>query len=139
MFEKMCALCVVVIKLLKLLVVHMRFITSLFLPLFIFLFSCAADAQLTNVPFENIFLNPNGVITASYAFGPHQIIFCYENNLQEVGVVTWPYQGKMYSSTLELFLKTQSNIQGSFADAKGVLTVTNNTPNLLIVSCLYGF
>lgn len=117
----------------------MRFLGNTFFALFIILFSCVADAQLTNVPFANIFLPPNGVITASYAFGPHQIIFCYENNLQSVGVVSWPYQGNMYTSTLSLFLKTQTNIQGSFADSNGVLTVTNNTPNLLIVSCLYGF
>lgn len=91
------------------------------------------------VPFEGITLNPNRTIQADYAFGPHPIIFCYENNQQSVGIVTWPYKGKIYSSTLSVSLKTNVNYQGQFADTRGTISITNNLKVPLIVNCDFGF
>ena len=95
--------------------------------------------QAATVPFSNILLNPNQSISASYNFGQHKQIICYENSLSTVGLVTWPYQGVWYSTNLTAQLKTQSNISGNYADASGTLTVLNNQGFSLVVSCLFGF
>ena len=93
----------------------------------------------TSVPFQNIILNPNDVIKATYSFGDHAIIFCYENNQKFVGNVQWTFQGQIKNSTLSVFLKVNPNFQGEFADPNGIILVTNTTNHTLIVSCPYGF
>ena len=92
-----------------------------------------------SVPFQNIILNPNNIIQASYVFGPNAIIFCYENNLQSIGSVTWPYHGKSFSSTLSVPLTTNANYQGLFADPTGIITIINNQSTTLVVNCVFGF
>lgn len=92
-----------------------------------------------NVPFANITLNPNDIILGTYTFGQNPVIFCFENNLQSIGAVTWTYQGKRFSSTLSVTLVTNTNFQGFLADASGTITVRNNQPIPLIVSCLFAF
>jgi hypothetical protein len=87
------------------------------------------------VPFENIPMPPGAVIQASYAFGTYPMIFCYENNLQSIGLVQWPYNGQISSSTLSVTLVVSSQFQGQFADPSGVISVTNTTSIPLIVSC----
>lgn len=87
------------------------------------------------IPFQNVTLNPNQTIQANYTFGSEPIIFCYENNLQSVGRVTWPYKGHFYSSTLSITLITNGHYQGEYADASGRITILNNLTTPLIVSC----
>lgn len=104
------------------------------------LISISADAATSlTVPFQNIFLNPNQSLASQYIIGAHKLIFCFENNQQTTGIITWPFQGVLYVSSLPIFLKTDPNIEGQFADNQGQITITNNQNRLLIVSCLYGF
>jgi len=91
------------------------------------------------VPFGNIQLNPNQTIQATYAFGSDPIIFCYENNLQSVGIVHWPFNAVQQTSTLSVSLKTNANFEGFFADPTGTITITNNQTIPLIVNCVFGF
>lgn len=92
-----------------------------------------------NVPFENINLNPNQSLQATYTFGERPIIFCYENNQQTVGIMSWTYKGVAKTSTLSTPLITNGNYEGFYANASGLITITNNQSYALIVSCLYGF
>jgi hypothetical protein len=111
--------------------------------LFIFVLSTlpvhAHEPIFTSVPFQNIILNPGQTINSSFAFGANPIIFCYENNQQSIGVVTWPYKGRIYSSTLSVSLVTNGQYQGNFADPSGNISVTNNQNYQLVVNCVYGF
>lgn len=115
---------------------------TMIIPL-IFLSSMCIGAQpraiISAVPFENVFLIPNVSIVANFAFGSHKIIFCFENNLQTVGVITWPLFGQRASSSLPIFLKINNAFQGSLSDATGFLTITNTTKQTLVVSCSFGF
>lgn len=94
-------------------------------------------ATFLSVPFSNVNLNPNDTIQGSYSFGINPLIFCYENNLQSVGIVTWPYKGALSSSALSVSLKTSASYEGQFADSNGTITVTNNQSTPLIVSCQF--
>lgn len=98
-----------------------------------------AYAQVMTVPFQNVFMFPQHTIRANYTFGPFNTIFCYENNLQTVGVITWPFQGNIFNSQLPIFLKNNANVQGSFADNSGAITIQNTTNITLIVNCVYGY
>ena len=110
------------------------------LGILIFLVITPAHAvTVYNIPFQNVVLNPNVTIQGRYSFGTFPIIFCYENNLQSIGVFTWPYQGKTYTSTLSTPLVTNSNFQGAFADPSGTVTIRNNQSTALLVSCVFGF
>ncbi len=109
-----------------------------FIPL-VFTATVSAREGLLFVPFQNIYLNPDEIIVANFAFGAHKIIFCYENNLQTDSVVTWPLLGQRLNAPLPLFLKTEQQIQGSFSDPVGFLTVRNTTKTQLIVNCVFGF
>lgn len=111
----------------------------LFLSIVFYTISLQANTTIFTVPFQNINLGPNASLIANYSFGSNAEIFCFENNLQPVGIVRWPYQGQIFSSTLNLLLTTSTLFTGSLADPNGTITVTNNTTNTLIVSCLFGF
>ncbi len=103
-----------------------------------FAFSNANFASTTNVstPFQNVLLNPNNTIVSNYSFGIEPIIFCFTNSLQTVGNVTWTYKGQNYSAAMPLYLKTNGNYQGAYADSNGTLTITNNTGSQIVVSCM---
>lgn len=93
--------------------------------------------QILTVPFQNFLLGVNGTIEATFDFGPHPFIFCFENNLQTVGIVTWPFKGVINRSTLPITLVTNGNFDGQFSDPTGTITVTNNTAITLVVSCIF--
>jgi hypothetical protein len=115
-------------------------LTTLLCILFTTILPASAHSVVNlTVPFTNFFLNPNGVIQANFSFGPFSTIFCYENNLQTIGIITWPFQGQRFTSTLPIFLKTQASAQGSFSDPNGTLTITNNQTFTLVVSCNLAF
>jgi hypothetical protein len=108
--------------------------------LIITLFSMPAFADIVvSFPFENITLHPNETLQSNYAFGNFSLMFCFENTLQDVGVITWPLRGKRLSSHLPVFLKTKEIFDGNFADANGVITIHNNQNINLIVSCLLAY
>lgn len=92
---------------------------------------------LLTVPFLNLRLDPGATLAASYSFGRYPIIFCYENTASFVGVMTWPYQGRLESTFLPVQLKLNKNFQGNFADPSGTISITNNVSRALIVSCQY--
>lgn len=94
---------------------------------------------MVKVPFLNLVLNPNCIVSANYTFGINGIIFCYTNTLQTVDIITWPFQGRLYSGSLPIFLKTNSRFEGQFADAIGVLTIENTQNVPAIVSCEFAF
>lgn len=93
----------------------------------------------TSVPFSNFALKKNATMSASYSFGNHQQILCYESSLQTLGSVTWPYQGTLYGGSLPTLLKTKKDISGSFADSSGTITITNTTKNKIYIACEFGF
>ena len=103
------------------------------------LFSIATNAIATSVPFTNFQLAKNATMSASYSFGNHLQIICYEPSLQTIGSTTWPYQGNINSSPLPLLLKTKKDISGNFADPSGTITITNTTKNKIYVACEFGF
>lgn len=98
-----------------------------------------ATTIFTSVPFENISLVPNQIIKANYAFGPHAIIFCFENTLQTIGNITWPFNNQIRSASLPVTLVTNSNFDGFFANVNGVITITNTSKAPIIVSCDFGY
>lgn len=93
-----------------------------------------------SVPFQNLTLNPNGKIQANFAFGPHQIIFCFPNSISSVVGITWPFKGRQLSAQTPIALKTNGNIDGQFSDPSGVLTI-QNTPDhgAAQMSCVFAF
>src|SRR5438034_361886 len=95
-----------------------------------FAISASGKFIITAVPFLNIILPPGGNIQASY---------CFENNLQSVGLVQWPYKGTINSAALSLSLVTSGVYQGQFADPSGTISVTNNTTASLVVNCQFAF
>jgi len=110
--------------------------------LFIFMFyflSPTIFAATLSVPFENVIMQSNDVIQANYNFGVFSTIFCFSNNTQTVGIITWPYAGQMMSGSLPIVLKTNPIFSGSFADPMGTITITNNQPDFQIISCLFAY
>ncbi|VVC74977.1 hypothetical protein AQUSIP_02510 [Aquicella siphonis] len=101
--------------------------------------SAGPGQAFATVPFENISVNPNGVLQAGYAFGDHAMIFCFESNLQTVANIQWSYKGQNKNSTLPVFLKTREGFDGQFADANGTIKITNTTARTLIMNCQFGF
>lgn len=91
----------------------------------------------TTVPFQNVFLNPNDTLQASFSFGINTQLFCFDNSLQTLGIFTWPYQGATQTSTLPIFLTLNPAYQGSLTDPNGTLTITNNLNVTLQLSCIY--
>ena len=106
--------------------------------IFFALFNTCFAGTITNVatPFQNVYLNPNNTIVSNYSFGIEPIIFCFTNSLQTLGNVNWTYKGQNYSAPMPLYLKTNGNYEGAFADSSGTLTVTNNTSSPMVVSCM---
>lgn len=119
--------------------VKMQLIKCFILGFIIFISALNSAQANFLVPFQTIFIAPTQTIFINFFFDQHKIIFCFENNSQTVGLITWPYLGVTQASTLPIFLKQDSNFQGSFADAAGLITITNTTPNTFAVSCLFGF
>ena len=107
----------------------------LLFPSFVF----AGGPLQTSVPFDNISLTPGSTIEASYNFGQFPIIFCYENNLQTVGIVIWPFQGSLFTSTLPITFVTNTEFQGDLADPTGTIAIFNNQTTTLLVSCDFAF
>lgn len=99
--------------------------------------ACVMPQQ--TVPFQNVIMNPNCTVSATYSFGNHAIIFCYTNFVQNAGQIFWPYQGTTQTGSLAIFLKTNPNFEGQFADPNGQITVLNNQTTPLVVSCQFGF
>ena len=99
----------------------------------------ADDQIMASVPFQNVLLTPNQTLQANFAFGATPIIFCYENSLQTLGIIIWPYQGNPNASQLPITLVTSGQYQGSLSDPSGVITITNNQNFTLVVNCVYGF
>ncbi|MHB1948085.1 MAG: hypothetical protein ACYCQI_08235 [Gammaproteobacteria bacterium] len=97
------------------------------------------NTSIFTVPFQNITLGPHASLIANFSFGTNAEIFCFENNLQPVGNVTWPYRGQLFNAPLNLLLTTSSLFTGSLSDPNGTITVTNTTTTTLQVSCLFGF
>lgn len=95
--------------------------------------------QFLPVPFENIELAPNNSLVSSYSFGEHAIIFCFDNTLLNVGIITWTLNGSTPTSHLPIFLKTNPIFEGEFADASGLIQITNNQPQPLFISCDFGY
>ena len=93
----------------------------------------------TSIPFSNFALAKNASMSATYSFGNHEQIFCYDSSLQSIGLMTWPYQANIYSSSLPTLLKTKKDISGNFADSSGTITITNNTKNKIYIACEFGF
>jgi hypothetical protein len=93
----------------------------------------------TNVPFQNVNLNPNCTITANYSFGPHAIVFCYTTDLPNQDKITWPYNGAFYSYTLPVSLKTNSQFEGQFADPEGFVIIQNTNNVSFQANCLFGY
>lgn len=104
-----------------------------------FFTSLLVNAYAALVPFENEMLPPAHELAANFTFGAHDIVFCYDNTLQTIGVITWPLDGQRQVSTLPIFLKIKDQIQGSLADPVGLLTIYNNTTITRIISCQFGF
>ena len=127
----------------------MNFLTRTISLLIITIISQFAHASVTcppvpscvpvqTVPFQNLVLPPNCTVHANYSFGQNSIIFCYENSLQNVGGISWTYKGVCTAQqVIPIFLKTQSNIQGSFADANGSLSIQNNLSVPMTLSCQF--
>lgn len=101
--------------------------------------SAAQSPILLTVPFENIILNPNAVIQASYSFAGHPMIFCFDNTLQTLGNIQWPFQGIIQSSSLPIYLKIDPLYEGELADVTGTIKITNTTSTTIIMNCQYGF
>lgn len=99
----------------------------------------ATTTTMLTVPFQNVFLTPNAQIQASFSFGVQSLLFCFATNTQIVGVITWPFNGSIQTGSLPIFLKTNARFQGQFTDPIGVLTIKNNTKQLLQVGCLFGY
>lgn len=99
--------------------------------------TCTLPVQ--TVPFQNITLFSNCTLPARYSFGAFAILFCYTNDLQNNGTITWTYKGNPATASLPIFLKTNGNYQGSFANANDSLAIQNNTRLPLIVSCQFAF
>ena len=104
----------------------------------IFIVSCLLISNKIfayTVPFNNIQLNPNAVLSAGYSFGSNAIIFCYTPSLATLGVITWPYKGVTQTGSLPMPLVTNSNVSGQLADPNGTITIRNTLPDPIIVSC----
>lgn len=115
----------------------MRSIYNTIVMLFAFSNLCfAGTITYVSTPFQNVILNPNYTIVSNYSFGIEPIIFCFTNSLQTVGNINWTYKGQNYSAPMPLYLKTNGNYEGAFADSNGTLTVTNNTTTPIVVSCM---
>ena len=93
------------------------------------------------VPFVNITLPPNNNIQANYSFGNSPAIYCFENTLQMIGLMQWPYHGTINTATLsQNSLTTNTAIfEGFPADPNGTITIINNSNVALVVSCQFAF
>lgn len=91
----------------------------------------------TNVPFANKKLNPNEVIQANYSFGNQPGLLCFDNNLENIGEIKWPYKGSIKSSSLPVLLKVRIEFEGKFADKSGQITITNTSNKQLIITCTF--
>ena len=91
------------------------------------------------VPFNNVILNPNAILSAGYSFGNNAIIFCYTPDLATTGIITWPYKGITQSGSLPMSLTNNSNATGQFADSQGSITIKNTLNSTIIVSCNFAF
>lgn len=100
--------------------------------------SSCVTAQQT-VSFQNIILNQNCMVPATYAFGLNSMIFCYTNGTTNAGIITWTFQGQPQSGNLPIFLTNNANFQGQFADSSGNINITNNQIIPIVVSCVFGY
>ena len=123
----------------------MRFSKQIILLMIMNLYITHADGRNNQcgtqqtVPFDNLILNPNCFVQATYSFGNNAIIFCYTNLTQNAGQIAWPYNGTIQSGSLPIFLKTNPNFEGSFADPNGQIVIENDQPTPLLISCDFGF
>jgi hypothetical protein len=108
----------------------------------LFIMSCcfiSSKIYAYTVPFNNIQLNQNAVLSAGYAFGGYSIIFCYTPNLATTGIITWPYKGITHSGNLPMSLTNNSNATGQLADAQGAISIRNTLSSPIFVSCDFAF
>ena len=109
----------------------MKFLTTVIL----IVLSIEAHALQMTVPFTNVPLNAHDSLSATYSFGNVPQIFCYVYSTMNIGSITWPYQGQLYSSALPVLLKISKDITGDFADPTGTVTIFNNQNQTINVSC----
>jgi hypothetical protein len=105
----------------------------------VFFTSLALSATVVPIPFQNYSLLPNETIQSPYQFGGFSVLFCFSNNTQFVGVITWPYQGQTMSNQLPITLVTNPIYTGSFADPAGTITIFNNQTVTQVISCIYAY
>lgn len=91
-------------------------------------------------PIENVILNPGDSVQANYSFLGHPLIFCWQDQTTDnnIGLVSWPFNGNLFTHALPTTLKNVTSppeYDAFLADPIGVLTVTNNMPFVLTVSC----
>src|SRR5437016_8583107 len=98
-----------------------------------------AQPNTLTVPFQNLYLAPNQSINAADTIGDHRMIFCFANNTENAGSVSWPYKGTRPASHLPVLLKTDSHLEGQFADNSGTITIQNTTSTQLETGCVFGY
>ena len=115
-----------------------KFLISLFL---FYLMVGQIWAKDVSVPFSTLqngyTLLPHSQVSSLYFFGNQPIIFCFTDIAG--GRINWPYTNKLRGANLPIFLKTQANYTGEFADTKGTITIGNNLNVSLLVTCTFGF
>lgn len=90
------------------------------------------------VPFQNLNLNPTDTLQANFSFGNFNQIICFDGfQSTGVGVITWPYRGQLFNSTLSIFLTKNSTFEGQLIDPAGVFSIHNTLPRALSLNCLY--
>ena len=120
----------------------MSYIKPSIISLVLFFSSIASANIITTIPFQNIAVNTNDTITASFAFGPNSLLFCYSDQFQDTGItgnIAWPFQGNMQSSTIPITLATNANFQGQPIDSVGTIVIQNTLSTTSVISCIFAY
>ncbi len=92
-----------------------------------------------SIPFQNISLFPNCSIQSNFSFGNFSQMFCFTNSSQTLGVISWPSPTGPASGNLPIELSTNPVFSGSPINTSGTITILNNTPVTITVSCVYTY
>lgn len=117
-----------------------------------FILSLAKNAQAqvnivsATVPFQNVSLNPQDTLQATFAFGNFHQMMCYESFGQTFRI-TWPYQGTLTTLPNQsapnppssIFLSTSATFTGLPIDNSGTNNLSfTNTQNITIsLNCYF--